>query len=164
MNKNLIKCKKNPNDIFYTPKELVKDCIKIVDIVESDILLDPFLGEGAFYNQYPEKNKKFWCEIEKNKDFLKYTDKVDWIISNPPFSKLNIILDHCCLIANKGFGLILLSTALTVPRINRMKEKGFKIVKILFFQVPEWFGFNCIFVLFSKNGNEIFNIEPKIYK
>ena len=98
-----------------------------------------------------------------NKDFFNYTNKIDWIISNPPFSILNNVLDHCSLISKKGFGLIMLSTALTIPRINKMKQKGFKITKLLYFQVKKWFGFTCVFVVFSKTGDEIFNIEPKKY-
>ena len=164
MEKNLIKCKKNPNDIFYTPDELVIDCIKCIDIKSDDILLDPFYGDGAFYNKYPIENKKEWCEIAKDKDFFEYNNKVDWIISNPPFSILNKVLDHCCSISKKGFGLIMLTTALTIPRINRMKLKGFKITKLLYFQVKQWFGFTCVFVVFSKDGNEIFYIQPKKYK
>ena len=78
-------------------------------------------------------------------------------------SILNNVLDHCSLISKKGFGLIMLSTALTIPRINKMKQKGFKITKLLYFQVKKWFGFTCVFVVFSKTGDEIFNIEPKKY-
>ena len=55
---------------FYTPSEVVDDCMKLIDIKESDILLDPFYGEGAFYSKFPDINTKFWCEIEKGVDFL----------------------------------------------------------------------------------------------
>jgi len=163
MNKSLIKCKKEPNDIIYTPSELVKDCLKLVPIVPTDILLDPFLGDGAFYNQYPKDNVKDWCEIQKDRDFFKYNKKVDWIVSNPPFSKLNDVLDHCCLITNKGFGLIMLCYALTLPRINRMREKGYKITNLMWFNVKNWFGFLCVFVVFSKEGDDFFKVQPKLY-
>lgn len=163
MDRTLKKCKKRPNDIIYTPDELSKDCISIIDIKESDFLLDPFLGKGSFYNNYPEVNKKDWCEIEKNKDFFKYQNNVDWIISNPPFSKLNDILIKCCSICNKGFGLIVLCTALTIKRINFCKSKGFIITKIMWFNVKSWFGFPCFFVVFEKSDKPFFNLEPKTY-
>ena len=43
--------------------------MKLIEIEESDILLDPFNGDGAFYNKFPDINTKFWCEIEKGVDF-----------------------------------------------------------------------------------------------
>ena len=33
------------NDIFYTPSDVVDNCMKLIEIEESDILLDPFYGE-----------------------------------------------------------------------------------------------------------------------
>ena len=66
---NMSKCKIPKNDIFYTPSTVVDDCMKLISIKESDILLDPFNGDGAFYNKFPDINTKFWCEIEKGVDF-----------------------------------------------------------------------------------------------
>ena len=62
---NMSKCKIQKNDIFYTPVDVVEDCMKLISIKESDILLDPFFGDGAFYNKFPDINTKVWCEIEK---------------------------------------------------------------------------------------------------
>ena len=74
------KCKIQKNDIFYTPSDVVDDCMKLISISikESDILLDPFLGNGAFYNKFPDINTKFWCEIEKGVGFFDYNQKIDW--------------------------------------------------------------------------------------
>ena len=164
MNKTLNKCKKEPNDKIYTPLDLSKDCISIIDINDDDILLDPFYGEGSFYNNYPIKNVKYWCEIEKKKDFFEYNNEVDWIISNPPFSKMNDVLKHCCKICKKGFGLIMLCTALTIKRIKLCSSLNFTIEKIMWFNVKSWFGFPCFFVVFRKNCNKsVFDIEPKTY-
>jgi len=163
MNKNLIKKKKQPNDVIYTPIELSKNCIETIEINENDFLLDPFFGDGSFFNNFPQKNNKDWCEIEKNKDFFNYNEKVDWIISNPPFSKLTNILIKCSEICNKGFGLIMLCTALTPKRINLLESKGFFIEKINLFTVKSWFGFPCFFVVFKKNGKSIFTIKSTSY-
>ena len=164
MNKTLTKCRKNNNDIFYTPSDLVLDCLKLIDIKDDDILLDPFFGNGAFFNEFPRKNKKEWCEIEKGVDFFKYNKKVDWIISNPPFSKLTQVLEHSTDICKKGFGLIMMTTALSVKRINDIKKKGFYIIKIHWFSVKSWFGFPCVFVVFSREGEKLFDIDPAQYK
>lgn len=163
MNISLQKCRKRINDVIYTPLSLAIDCISCVPINRSDTILDPFLGGGVFFDNYPENNIKDWCEIEKGKDFFEYEKRVDWIISNPPFSKMNEVLNKCAELSIKGFGLIMLSTALTIPRIERMKSKGFIISRIMYFNVKEWFCFTCVFVLFEYGGNCIFSIEPKKY-
>lgn len=159
----MTKCKKNPNDVIYTPKELAIDCISVVPIAEGDTVLDPFLGGGVFYHNYPQENPKDWCEIEKGRDFFEYDQKVDWVISNPPFSKLNDVLDKCVEVCVKGFGLIFICTGLTVRRVNKVKQKGFIISRIMYFNVKSWFGFPCLFVLFERGGKLAFAVEPKQY-
>ena len=163
MNRSLNTCKETKNDIFYTPPDLVDDCMKLIKIAKSDTLLDPFYGDGAFYSKYPETNKKDWCEIEKGVDFFEYNKKVDWVISNPPFSKLTKVLNHCAEICEKGFGLIMLCFHLQPKRLNALSEKGFYITKIRLFQVKEWFGFPCLFVVFSKSGKSLFGPKAKQY-
>ena len=60
------------NENHYTPEELCKTLVQLVDISPDDILLEPFMGDGAFYNHFPEENIKDWCEITKGRDFLEY--------------------------------------------------------------------------------------------
>jgi hypothetical protein len=46
--------------------------------------LDPCRGPGAFYHALPEP--KDWCEIKEGRDFLDWTEPVDWIATNPAWS------------------------------------------------------------------------------
>jgi hypothetical protein len=49
------------------------------------LCLDPCRGPGrAFYDALPKPRD--WCEIREGRDFLRYKRKVDWIITNPPWS------------------------------------------------------------------------------
>ena len=73
-----------PNDKIYTPELLAKQIIKMFSL--SGKILDPFKGGGAFYNNFPKHTENDWCEIDDGKDFLKWDTKVDWIVSNPPYS------------------------------------------------------------------------------
>ena len=51
----------------------------------SGLCLDPCRGPGrAFYDALPKPRD--WCEIREGRDFLRYKRKVDWIITNPPWS------------------------------------------------------------------------------
>jgi hypothetical protein len=47
-------------------------------------VLDPCRGGGAFYDALPEP--KFGCEIKEGRDFLDWTEHVDWIVTNPAWS------------------------------------------------------------------------------
>lgn len=79
-----------PNDVVYTPPELVSD---MVDFFRpTGICLDPCAGNGAFLNLLPPGSD--WCEITKGKDFYAYTNQVDWIIGNPPYSHYSAWLRH----------------------------------------------------------------------
>ena len=155
LSKNLNNSKKTPNDNIYTPERIVNRVLKQIDIDDGSKVLDGFRGDGAFYNKYKDTWIKTYCEIDEGKDFFEYTDKVDYMISNPPFSKLNDILNHLFDICEKGFGLILMATALTEPRLKRIYNAGFMLTKYDTFHVKEWFGFPVIFVMFEKTGKNI---------
>jgi hypothetical protein len=59
--------------------------------------------------------------------------------------------------------LIILCFHLQPKRLNVLREKGFYITKIHLFQVKEWFGFPCLFVVFSKSGKNLFGPKAKQY-
>jgi hypothetical protein len=40
-----------------TPRECAKDLIPFVPLVEGDIVVEPFKGEGAFYDYFPDENE-----------------------------------------------------------------------------------------------------------
>ena len=74
--------KVTPNDLIMTKPETAKF---IIDYFKpTGKILEPCRGTGSFYDQF--EGDKDWCEISEGKDFLKYNKKVDWIITNPPFS------------------------------------------------------------------------------
>ena len=74
--------KKTPNDLIMTNPDTAK---WIVDYFNPQgLALDPCKGNGAFYDAF--NCNKDWCEITMGKDFFDYTNKVNWIITNPPFS------------------------------------------------------------------------------
>ena len=46
-------------------------------------MLDPCRGGGAFWRHMPGAE---WCEAAEGRDFFAWTEPVDWIVSNPPYS------------------------------------------------------------------------------
>lgn len=90
--------KDNPSDKVYTPIEIAKQVCDIFikkGIFENKKILEPCLGSGSFYNYLKDKNYDIdYCEIDLGIDFFDYKDKVDVIITNPPYSCYNEFLQH----------------------------------------------------------------------
>jgi len=92
----------NMNDVIYTPETIAQDIISFFK--PSGKVLDPCRGDGAFYKYLPEGAD--WCELKEGKDFFQYSQDVDWIISNPPYSIFAQFLDHSFKIARNIVYLI----------------------------------------------------------
>lgn len=129
------KCRTQPNDIFYTPENLAKYLIEYYK--PKGKILDPARGNGAFYKFLPDGSD--WCEIEEGKNFFLYQDKVDWIITNPPFSKLSMYMEKSFKISKHVVYLINVAALFTKYRIKLINNSGFGIVEIHFVRQPETF-------------------------
>lgn len=102
----------NPNDVVFTPDWLAKQICGMFDIVGK--VLEPCKGEGAFLKYLPEN--ALWCEIVDGKNFYDFYEKVDWIVTNPPYSDFNRFLDHCFDLAE--------NIVLLVPVAKMFKSMG----------------------------------------
>lgn len=60
-----IKHRKNPNDEFYTPIELIKELLMHTPFIAKDKLLDSAYGTGNFYKNFPTYTKNSY-----SKDFF----------------------------------------------------------------------------------------------
>ena len=80
----------NQKDVFYTPDAVAQDMVLFFN--PTGKILEPSMGDGAFMRYLPPGSD--WCEIERGKDFFKYTNHVDWIIGNPPYSIFVEFLRH----------------------------------------------------------------------
>jgi hypothetical protein len=89
------------NNEIYTPLWAAKD---IVDHYKpSGKILEPCRGQGVFTDLMPGCD---WCEINEGKDFFDYDKKVDWIISNPPYSLIRKFVLHSFKVADNIVYLI----------------------------------------------------------
>lgn len=46
-----------------------------------------------------------WCEIEKGRDFFDYDERVDYIFTNPPWSRIREFLIHSMKVADEIYFL-----------------------------------------------------------
>lgn len=153
------------NDKVYTPLNVSKAIIDSLPIKENDILYDPFFGDGSFYNQFPIENKKFYSEIDLGKDFFEFETKVDWIISNPPYSIFDDVLKHSFEIAENIVYLV--PAGKLFASMKRIKEtlnygniKSMQFVSASRCGFP--FGFPCMAIWIKKGfkgETEIKNLQ-----
>ena len=146
-----IKHRSNPNDEFDTPRDLAKKLFKLVPVREKDVVMDNAYGKGNFY-----------FEGLKSKDFLNDKRKVDWYITNPPYSFLDKWLIKSCE-ANRGFAYLLGINNLTARRIEMCEKEGFGITKIHLCKVFKWFGMSA-FIIWEKGQTGIIDYDRTVWR
>ncbi len=102
----------NKNDVVFTPDALASKVCGMFPIRGK--VLEPCKGEGAFLDHLPEGTE--WCEITEGRNYYDYTDSVDWVVTNPPYSDYNRFLDHTFAIAE--------NIVLLVPVAKMFKSMG----------------------------------------
>src|SRR5690606_673304 len=75
-------------------------------------------------------------EIDEGRDFFEYTKKVDWIITNPPWSLMRDFLRHAMTISDNVIFLVTTNHAFTKARVREASEKRFGISQILHVPTP----------------------------
>lgn len=118
--------KSTSNDVVMTKEETAKLIINYFSnqYKSTDTFLDPCSGMGAFYKNYPSENK-YMCEIMLNIDFFTFDKKVDWIITNPPFSIFDEFLLHSFKISDNVVFFCPLNKVFKSKKIdNSIKQYG----------------------------------------
>lgn len=143
------------NDKVYTPDEVAKQLISLLPIKDTEKVLEPCMGGGAFYNNLP--GVKDWCEIDRGRDFFAYHKKADWIVTNPPYSIFDEFVKHCFELSDNVCLLVPLSKIVSsLGRIKQYKEYG-GINKMWILSASRCgfpFGFPCCFVWFQKGKKD----------
>jgi len=115
------------NDVVQTPVELAAAIVH--HFKPKKVILEPCRGKGNFYRHFPAGSP--WCEISDGRDFFKYHERVNWIVTNPPWSKVREFLKHSMDIADNIVFLMTINHAFTTARLRIMDEAGFRIREIL---------------------------------
>ena len=122
------------NDDIQTPVELAG---RIVNYFQpSGRILEPCAGEGHFLQHLPDAE---WCEIKRDRDFFAYDQRVDWILTNPPWSQIRPFLAHAFTISDHVVFLMTVNHAWTKARLRIAREHGFGLRAILLVDTPRSF-------------------------
>ena len=112
--------------MVYTPAYLAEEIVN--HYAPTGRLLEPCKGEGAFLQFMPGAD---WCEIQEDRSFYDYENKVDWIITNPPWSKIRQFLEHSYKIEAENIVFLCNFNAfVTRARLRDIYENGYGIKEV----------------------------------
>ncbi|MBO9406183.1 transcriptional regulator [Shimia sp. R9_1] len=136
--RRLIPAKDNAQaDKVYTPRQLAAEILSQFSLFGR--ILDPSKGDGAFFDQFPAHVDACWCELECGVDFFAWEQKVDWVITNPPWSKFRAFLEHAMRVSDNVAFLAPLTHFSTKARVRDIRKAGFAMRKIIYVPTPvEW--------------------------
>jgi len=94
-------------------------------------LLEPCRGCGNFYkNLLRYSDDVDWCEIKEGRNYFEYNEKVDWIITGPPWSYTYEFLMHSMELANDIVFFMPIAQLWTNVLIDNIKNNGFGIKEL----------------------------------
>jgi hypothetical protein len=138
------------NDVVQTPLPLARQLVE--HFRPEGKVLEPCRGEGNIFRYLPADAA--WCEISEGIDFLDYKERCDWIITNPPWSKIREFLAHGMEIADHVVFLMTVNHAWTKARVRDVREAGFGFRELVMVDMPSSFpqsGFQLGAVYWSRN-------------
>ena len=126
------------NDRIYTPDDLAA---KVVHAFSSEIsgrVLEPCAGGGAFVRALQRLgHDPIALEIDRGTDFFEYREPVDWIVTNPPWSKSRKFLAHSYTLAPNILVLMNLIHLFCLRcRMREMLDAGFGPRRIVLYDNP----------------------------
>ena len=82
-------------------------------------ILDPSAGANAFFDKFANQ-EKYRCEIADGIDFFGWTQRVDWIMTNPPYSIYDKFLEHAFAIADNVVFFVPIAKAFKSNKVQEL--------------------------------------------
>lgn len=123
------------DDNVQTPVSLARRLCAVLH--PSGTILEPCAGDGAFVKALKPYGTVTWCEQDParrystGQDFLTWTDHVDWIVMNPPWSHFRAFLAHSLQVADHVAVLSTLNHLWTRHRRSLVRNAGFGLAQII---------------------------------
>lgn len=153
-----------------TPPDIARRLVATLPVCEGDLWVEPFKGEGSFYDAFPEGVRKDWAEITQGRDYTSLSD-YDWVVTNPPF-RLEVdgrhvnsvwsLLTYYTDRARKGVAFLVNDygfCTLTPPRLQQLISKGWGLTTLKVCAIPKWRG-RYYFMVWERGARSI--LEPVV--
>jgi hypothetical protein len=95
------------------------------------------LGDES--HKLPRGSHVYACEIKRGTDFFAWTQRVDWIVTNPPWSQIRKFLQHALRLADHVVFLLTINHLWTRARLRDVKAAGFGVREIVLLDTPKSF-------------------------
>lgn len=157
-----IKKRDTPKDVFYTPPTAVASHLQLIEGLSGERWLDPFKGKGAYFDAFPTQNKD-WCEITEGRDFFEWKGSVDLIVSNPPYSLMDKVLEASIALKPRIISYLIGQGNLTARRIELLNNAGYGLSKLKMIKVYEWYGLSYI-VVFERGATNCIEYDRVVHR
>jgi hypothetical protein len=150
---------------FTTPESLVIDMLALIPIEKTDVVVDAGSGERKVWFDHIQSDNKREVELKDGADFYAYSEKVDWVVGNPPFREFIGFIFKSSEICRKGFAFLTNHSRInqiTPVRLRKLEEKDFFLNHIHILSVKKWFG-RYYFVIFTKESTKAIGYSTKNY-
>lgn len=140
------------NDDIQTPPALAR--LLVEHLQPRGRILEPCRGDGNFFRALQAHarrsglkangskraaSKVAWTEIKAGRDFFAWTEPVDWIVTNPPWSEIRRFLQHAMGLADHVVFLLTINHVWTKARLRDIAAAGFGIKEIVLVTMPASF-------------------------
>ena len=134
------------NDDVQTPPALARRLV--AHFQPTGHILEPCSGGGHFLRALRAHSRRFaapdrqhvsWAEIKRGRDFFAWTQPVDWIVTNPPWSEIRRFLQHAMTLADHVVFLVTINHLWTKARLRDLRTAGFGLREIVLVDMPKSF-------------------------
>lgn len=123
------------DDVIMTPRPLAEALARALS--PSGRILEPSAGDGAFVETLRQYGTVETCEItDGSLGFTWWTEPVDWVITNPPWSQYAVFLRHAMTVATHVAFLSTVNHLWTKRRVRDVREAGFGYRQLLLCEWP----------------------------
>ena len=148
------------DDRVMTPPWLAQAIVRRLQ--PRGVILEPCLGTGNLWAALQGYGELDWCELDRGRDFLRYTRPVDWIITNPPWSQFGAFLEHSLQLADHVALMATVNHWWTRRRCQIVERAGFGYRRLLLIDpIPEFpsTGFQLGMMLISRNWTGMLHLQ-----
>lgn len=129
------------SDAVMTPRPLARALVTA--LAPSGSVLEPSAGDGAFVEalrECPAVTSVQTCEIiDGDMGFTWWTEHVNFIVGNPPWSNFRVFLAHAMQVSDNVAFLVTVNHFFTKRRVRDVCDAGFGYKTLLFCEWPmEW--------------------------